>query len=219
MSGMSPPNVARAGAVGAIVGGEDHNGVLREAELVQRIEHSPDDGIALHQGIAELADAGCAFEALRRQVRKVRPGDRQIEEERFARRLLALHEIDAAIHQFPVDFAPHLRRVGLDRLERLASLGLDDLRPLVERDVERLGLAALADHPERIPGVAGRDAVEFVETLVLRLAVGLRTEMPLAEDCGGIAGIVQHLRHGDFLRRKRDVVPSTATSDSPERME
>ena len=170
----------------------------------ERIEHPADDGIALHQRIAELADAGCALEALRGQIRKVRPGDRQIEEERLARRLLALHEIDAVVHQLPVDLAPHLFGVGLYHLQRLAAFGLDDLRPLVERDVEGLGLMALADHAEGVPGVRRRDAVEFVEALVLRLAIGLGAEMPFAEDRGGVAGVVQHLGHGDFVRRQRD---------------
>jgi hypothetical protein len=98
--------------------------------------------------------------------------------------------------------APHLSRVGLHCFQRLASLGLDDLWTLVERDLESFRVTGLTDHQERVPGIAGRDAVELIETLVLRLAVGLVAEMPLAKHCGGLTGMAQHLCHGDFCCRE-----------------
>ena len=75
---------------------------------------------------------------------------RQIKKEWPPRRLLARHEVDAVIHQFPVDLAPHLFGVRLYDFERLAPPGFDDLRPVADRNVERLCLMALTDHPECI---------------------------------------------------------------------
>ena len=115
---------------------------------------------------------------------------------------MAFHEIDAVVHKLPVDRAPHFFCVGFDHPQRLAAFGLDDLRPLVERDVERLGLVALTNHSESVPGVCRRDTVELVEAFVLRLAIGLGAKMPFAEDRGGVARVTQHLGHGDFARRE-----------------
>ena len=78
-----------------------------------------------------------------------------------------------------------------------------------------LGLAALTNHSERVPGVCRRDAVELVEALVLRLAVGLGAKVPFAEDRGGVAGVAQHLGHGDFLRRQRDGRPLDRNQRQP----
>src|ERR1051326_120272 len=65
----------------------------------------------------------------------------------------------------------------------------------------------LRNEQKGVPGITWWDPVELVEALVLRLAVGLRAEMPLAEDRRGIAGGAQHFGHGDFLRRQRDIRP------------
>ena len=92
---------------------------------------------------------------------------------------MAPNEIDAAVHKFPVDFAPHFFGIGFDNLQRLAPFGLDDLRSFVERDIEGLGLVALTNHTERVPSVRRRNAVKFVEALVLRLAIDLSAKMPL----------------------------------------
>jgi hypothetical protein len=41
--------------------------------------------------------------------------------------------------------------------------GLDDLRPLVERDLQRFRLMGLTDHQECVPGIAGWEAVELID--------------------------------------------------------
>ena len=88
--GHVPPNSRTTAPWGGVVGREHDDRVAFEVQLSQRIEHRPHDRIPLHQGVAELADARLPLEAFRRQVRIVRPGDRQIEEERFAPCFLAL---------------------------------------------------------------------------------------------------------------------------------
>ena len=137
----------------------------------------------------------------------MRPGDRQVEKERLAGPFLTLHEIDAPIHQLPVDLAPHLGRVRFHCLKRLAPIGLDDLGSLVQGNLKRLGLPALGNHQERVPGIARRDTVELVEALILRQAVGLVAEVPLTEHRGGITSVTQHLGHRDLHRRERDGTP------------
>jgi len=52
------------------------------------------------------------------------------------------------------------------------------------------------------PAEVGRDAVELIETLVLRLPMRLDGEMPLAEYRCRITGVAQHLSHRDFRRRE-----------------
>jgi hypothetical protein len=89
------------------------------------------------------------------------------------------------------------------------------LRPHVERDIERLGLPALGYHQEGVPTDGRRDAVELVEALVLRLAVRLRAEMPFTENRRGVAGVAQHLGHGDFRPRQRDVRPLDCNQRQP----
>ena len=51
-------------ALGAIVGSEDDDRVIVEADVLQGVEHPSHDGISLHQGVTELAYARLAFEAL-----------------------------------------------------------------------------------------------------------------------------------------------------------
>ena len=50
-----------------------------------------------------------------------------MENERPARRLVALHEIDAVINQSSVDLRPHFFGVGFHHFQRLAPFCLDDL--------------------------------------------------------------------------------------------
>ena len=56
--------------------------------------------------------------------------------------------------------------------------------------------------PNTSQSVSGWDAVEFVEALILRLAIGLGAKVPFAEDRRGVAGVMEHLGHGDLVRRQ-----------------
>src|SRR3954463_16385061 len=99
----------------------------------------------------------------------MRPRDWKKEKERIPRRLLPRHEVYAVVHQLPVDVPPHLFGIWLYRPQRLAPPGLDNVRSFVQREVKGLGLAALTNDAEDVPGVARRDAVELIETFVLWL--------------------------------------------------
>jgi DNA-binding CsgD family transcriptional regulator len=88
-------------------------------------------------------------------------------------------EVDASFYEFPVDLASYLLSVGLHLFQRLAPFGFNDLGPFVQRDIGRLSLTALRNCEERVPANAGRDAIVFVETLVLRLGRGRAPEMPI----------------------------------------
>ena len=63
-------------------------------------------------------DAGFAGEGLGRQVRRVPHGERQVEKERLAGGVLALHEVDRFVGEHVVDFGAHLRRVRFELVQR-----------------------------------------------------------------------------------------------------
>jgi arylsulfatase A-like enzyme len=98
-----------------------------------------------------------------------------------------------------------LRGAPTPRIDRLAAEGLRLTQFLVEPAcTPSRGLPALGNHQEGVPGVCRRDAVELVKALGLRLAVGVRAEMPFAKNRRSVASVAQHLGHGDFRRRQRD---------------
>jgi hypothetical protein len=78
----------------SIVRSEDDERVVVDREFLERVEDLTDVVIAFHQLVTELADARLAQELLRWEIRKVSHRERKVEEERLARRLLPLHEVD-----------------------------------------------------------------------------------------------------------------------------
>ena len=127
--------------------------------------------------------------------------ERQVEEEGLAGRFLPLHEVDRLRHQFSVDLGPDFPRERLDRAQRTARDGLDDLRPLrqqlVGRRVHRVRQRDRVDVGRRVPGDVGRNAIELIEAVRRRQALRFDAEVPLAEDGRGIAGVLEQLTHRD----------------------
>jgi hypothetical protein len=134
---------------------------------------------------------------------------RQVEEERLARRLAALHEVYGLGSKLGSDFGANVPREGFHRFQRPAEHGLDDLRSLrqqhIGRRVDRVREFDRVDVGGRIPGDVGRDAVELVKAMRGRQALRLAAEMLLAINRRGVAEPVEHIAHRVGMRREGGV--------------
>ena len=193
----------------AVVGGVDDDGVVGDAHLVERVEERADGVVVLDHAVDVFAVAvGVAAAMLGADVgaqvhaRRVVP-----DEERLARRVLALHEVDRRRRGLVVDGLHALlgQRAGVldGLLADLAEAGIDG-RVV---DVGRLGLqhAARAELREvcrilRIVGklrlLLGVEVVEVAEELVEAVDGGQRlvavADVVLAELAGGVAEALHH---------------------------
>ena len=175
----------RRPARGPVVGGEDHQGVLIEALLAERVHDPADRPVDLLHRVAQEPLGALPFEALRRRDGIVDHRIGQVEEER----LLALGPQE--LHR--------LLRVAAGQLG-LVGLGLDHLLVAVERQ-RRVARAAL------LHVVAVGQAEVVVETLAGREEFRQVAEVPLADHHGRVAPGLRQLGQGDLRGVEADAAP------------
>ena len=151
-------------------------------------------------------------------------GERQVEEERLPGLFLPPHEVDRLGDELVVDLGAHLRREWLHGPQWPAGRRLDDLRTLRQelggRRRDRVRQLDRADVGRRVPGDVRRNAVELVEAVRRRQALRVDAEVPLPEDCRGVAGILEQLTHRVRLGGQRVAAsPGWMISDRPLRIE
>jgi hypothetical protein len=123
---------ALSGQLG-VVGCEDHDGVVLDAELFKRVEDLPDVVVAFHQLVAIVSDPRLTLELLGRKVGRVPHRKGQVKKERFTSRLLAFHEVDRFRNQLVVDFGPDFLCEWFHSTQWAASRCLKNLRPLAQQ--------------------------------------------------------------------------------------
>ena len=116
----SRPSIPVPDEFGPVVAGENHDGVVADAEPVHGIEHLADIVIHLGQHVGPVAVAGLAGECRIRQRRQMRLRHRRVGEEWLLRLDLALHEGDRPPRNLGVDQPPLLEVVHLHIAARLA---------------------------------------------------------------------------------------------------
>src|SRR5688500_8910131 len=172
----SPP--PRPANFGAVVRHPDDDGVVRDSQALDGVEHQPGVVVDFCQRIADISGAGRAREVMMCERRKVDLRDGIVEKERLARAHAALHEIDAFRGRLAVERAAALEVENLYLLRRLTRFAFPDVRRW------RLG-RIVAGHRRDLRLVAALwDAVPLVEPLVGGFAfaapIGFAAEMPLA---------------------------------------
>ncbi len=208
--------------LGAVVGGEQHDGVVVFAHGLELLHHQADV-------VIELSHAGFFFRpavlrvahrfVLRRKMRDdVHAGRIQPHEERLAVSLGLVHEIDGKIADLVIHGLHALRIQGA----RVLDLLFADLAPARHhRGIVHVGRPAMhhvarADHVQKILRVVGvrrifhrvqviQIAEEFVEPMDRGQELIEVAEMVLAELAGGVALHLERGRNGARLGRNADL--------------
>lgn len=94
IGGSKPAEILSVPPPWPVVGREDHNGVVLDLELLERIEDLPDVIVGFHDLVAVLLDPRFPDELLGRAVWRVAYREREIKEERFAGGVLAFYEVN-----------------------------------------------------------------------------------------------------------------------------
>jgi hypothetical protein len=131
-----------------------------------------------------------------RQRREVDLSEWDISVERFARGDAALHEIHGPASDLGTDKAALVEIIDNEFSTALAFAALHDVH---ERDAQRLGRGLR--RPEGLVGRA-RDAIPFIETLVVGQAALIAAQMPFSESGGRIAGSGKHFCDGHLPLRE-----------------
>ena len=206
---------------GAIVGGEDDDGVVVHAHVLELLHHQADV-------VIELGHAGFFFRPaiLRVAHRFIFRGEmrddvhaRRVEpdEERLAVLLGLVHEIDGEVANLVVH---RFHALGIERAGVLDPLLADlaparHLRRIVFVGGPAMNHVARADDIQQVLRIVGMRRVfhrieviqiaeEFVEAMDGRQELVLVAKMVLAELAGGVAHRFQHRRNGHRLGRQAD---------------
>jgi hypothetical protein len=152
------------------------DGVSRDAQAIDRIQHLAHVGVQLAHGVADIARAGTTDILRVRQRREMELRHRVVKEERRASFGMSFHECHASLCRLAIDGPTRVHVERLDVSCRPANGPFPDerrtwlLESLCDR---RLSLVARA-----------RDPVELIEALLRRFSPALcpiTADMPLAE--------------------------------------
>ena len=192
-AGLDRQGVGALGRLGSIVGGEDDDGVVAYAQVIDLVQNHPRIRVDLHQEISPGTIAGLTREIRVRHRGVVRRRIRNVEEEWLLRFHLPLHEVDRLLRNDFIDQRTEVQTVWPHRLWRLAPLRFHDKGGFLE--------TALVEPLEvRVGCLVGRVgySIPLIKTLVRGEAARGAPEVPFAEHAGGIAGVREHLGHGHF---------------------
>ena len=173
--------------LGAVVGRVHHDGVVGDAELVELVEQLPDHAVVLDHAIGIDADAGDALGRGLEVGPDVHPGGVPPQEERLARGVRPLDEVERALGHLHVDRLHPLlgQRAGV--LDRLRAVRIGDrldhaarAEPLLEGRVLRivgilrllLGVQVVEVAEELVEAVIGRHVLVEVAEVVLAVLAG-----------------------------------------------
>jgi hypothetical protein len=131
----------------------------------------------------------------------------EVNEERFACRLLLLHECDGPVGEFIVDLCTHLWGEGFHAFEGATHLLLHDPRSLFDhcalRHIQGVGHRDQRDCHSVVPRGVRWDTIKFIETVRGWQALGVFAQVPLSEDCRRVASVLEELAHRVRFSRKR----------------
>ena len=197
---IRPVDVGKADIVGAaVVGGEDHQGVVVQALVLQRLQHPTD--VAVQVADHGAVDAQAMILDLRQGVvvglgrlqRRVDGVVGQVHEERPVP--VGVDRLDRFVRQVVGHVGrrvEHLRTVVLHGERQSAPQELVDRIPILPRFLDR----RVADRREQRG--AGHEAQALVEALVLGPRALDPAQVPLAQVNGVIAAGLQGLGDGDL---------------------
>ncbi len=169
----------------AVVAGEKHESVVRDAEFVQEIEDAACAGVEFLNTVAIHAVLRFSGKRGRGVLRHMRHGVRQVEKEGP----LAM----------PTDEVECPQRVFF-REQRLIHGLLDDAVAITQGEGFKVGELVKGAARGPFVGIVGMaDAEDLVEALILRAQLAPPAEVPFADEGGRIADRFQHLRQRDFL--------------------
>ncbi len=193
----------------AVVGGDEDEGVVEHARLVERIDDLADVGVDLHHVVLVGIFRGApALERLRGEVVGVHLHEGVLEEERLAARRQLRDLRERELLQHPVALG-HL----LDAVDDLDVGGLAALEAVDERVARpgpaqhlqpfgvqhQVGIASLVDAlADLLLGLV--EAVELVEADVVRPHALRLADVPLARQHRGVAGFAEQRRQRDLVR-------------------
>ena len=192
----------------AVVAREDDQRVLREAFLVQHVEHAAYAEVEIADEVAKRPTLAFACRGLRGRDRVVHGHRREIDEKRLLRALLADPVHDLVRERLHHVFIDTLRRVQIERFGRFALL-------LADRDIRRTWLRRAffvqTEHPvvfdihtAQIAVIRGNAEVVIETDLerpglqFLRVVAFLRravTKMPFADRRAVVALVFEHGGH------------------------
>jgi hypothetical protein len=166
--------VMAVGDPGAVIGGEENEGMIGDLGGIQGIEDFADGPIEFHHDVAVEAGAGFILEPVTAEERHVRHRVREIEEEGLI--LVAVDEIDGAFRE---PGGEEGLVVGVTR--SMVTFAID---PVLEGELAPVFRVFGMELPHVI-GV--HDAAGFSEAARRRAGFRLVADVPFAEDSGGIA--------------------------------
>ena len=168
---------------GAVVGGEDHQRVLLQTALLQGLEHLAHRPVDFFDNIPIEPLPGTSGKTRSGKDRNVRHGMRQIEEE--GRPGTALDERDRPL------------RVASGQLGLIGSF-LDHPIPIDQRQRRVRPLGGIGVLGPHIVGI--RQTEILIKSLSGRQQLRRATQMPFADDGGGVSARFKHLGKGHLLR-------------------
>lgn len=214
------------GDFGAVVAGEENEGILGEVEALECLEKLADDVVELENEVAVRAGVGFAFESVGREGRKVNGLGGVKEKERLARRFLGVlfEEVDAFFEKDEVDFfevevggdfsRTVVARVGMFGQGRaVEDLGWGDGNVVaVDVGVEPVGGGTTGGSVEVIESAVKRavwDGAEVVDSMDGREAVladGVsisvkegEADVPFADEGGCVSFSLEHGGEGKAI--------------------
>jgi len=198
MAGLDAGHLAVGVGVGvdvaAVVGEEDDDRVVGDAQLVELVEEAPEALVNApehrgHDGVALVAAGVLLRGEAFRDLLLVAPG-----------------AVDGVVPEVEEEWPP---AVGLDELEGLVGDAIGDVLAVgAGRDVA--SLEAIGRVVARRPGV-GRTVERHVEALDVRPVLGPQAEMPLADVAGAVARVAERL--GDGVLRGRQEAAARGRED------
>ena len=192
----------------AVVAGVDDDGVVGDAHVVERLEQRADGVVVLHHAVDVLAVAMLVAAAMLGADMRAQMHARRVEpaEERLARRLLPLHEVDGRGRGLVVD---RLHALLGQRAGVLDGLLADLAEARIDGGIVAVGRLAFQHAARAEFGLVGRvlrivrqfrlflgvEMVEIAEELVEAVHGRQRlvavADMVLAELAGGIAEVLE----------------------------
>ena len=189
-----------------VIGGVEHDGVVRDAEVIHRLEDLADGGIVFDHAVRILGSGGQSRLIAMRFAHmraKMHAGRIEPAEERFARPDLTLHEIDRGRRCLVVDRLHALSGERSGILDLAVSRGPEDTAR--SEALPELGVARIEAVFRIFFGVEVIEiAEELVEAVVGRQELVLVAEMVLAELAGAVAERLQEFGKRRVARLEAD---------------